>query len=394
MILRARSRIRPAVFIAIALSAGTTGLRAAQAAPDRGRTVTGLSIQYADGRTIYRPLTPTRGSSWTPLFPQIPGANTDREDLPLAALDIAHVMRGQDAVVAVALLYGRPHQHRIEVATVTVKPGTPTRVDQLTAFGVEPISFSIVPIPTLVANAPVVTTPSPSLDATVEVAPGGGTTYLVVVVNRSSRSLRGFRVEGERGGRKAISGYRKGKRHAMLIPPGRAFIFELPATMMHGLSGSARVLPIDRLAITSATWDDDSVEGDKEPDAYERAAAAGIARQLPHILSLMRDASDHIRPQSPVEFRAKVTALTLAFSNDDAVNVRASLPAPEVIPIERVVSAMRLGMQQAKEAVLADLDAALSKPSADVPSFGHWLASGTMEYENWLTRLKHFVGVR
>lgn len=388
MIFRARSRIHAAVLTAIALSTGTTGLRAAQAAPDPGRTVTGLSIQYADGRTIYRPLTPARGSSWTPLFPQIPEVNTDREDLPLAALDITHVLRGHDAVVAVALLYGRPHQHRIEVATVTVKPGTPSRVDQLTAYGVEPITLSVVPIPTLVASAPVVTTPSAELDATIELAPGDGTSYLVVVVNRSSRSLRGFQIEGERGGRKAISSYRKGRRHAMLIPPGRALIVELPATMMRGLSGSARTLPIDRLAITSATWDDGSVDGDKAPDAYERAAAAGIARQLPHILSLMRDASDRIRPQTPAEFRARVSALSLAFSNDEAANVRASLPAPEVIPIERVMSAMRLGMQQAKEAVLADLDTALSKPSADVPSFSHWLTVGTIEFENWLARLR------
>ncbi len=164
-----------------------------------------MTTHFADGRTTHHILKPEGTGGWTALFPRIAGADTDRNGLPLAALDFAIVMDGQNAAVSVTLIYGRPHQHRIAVATVSVTPQGPTTVTQLTAFGVEPVAFSIVPIPSSSLEAPRVSSASASLDLRVELARADGPAFRVVVENQSTRAVRGFAIEGQRAGRKSFS---------------------------------------------------------------------------------------------------------------------------------------------------------------------------------------------
>jgi hypothetical protein len=99
-----------------------------------------LLVTYTDGRTAPRVLTP-RGGSWTPYFPRRPDAPA-HEGLPLSALKIDHLVEG-DVIVTVSLIYGKPHQRTVQVAKVRLT-NEPVQVDALPAFGVDPITLSVV----------------------------------------------------------------------------------------------------------------------------------------------------------------------------------------------------------------------------------------------------------
>ena len=342
-----------------------------------------VATQFSDGRTTHHIVKPEGAGAWTTLFPRVAGADTDRNSLPLSALDVAIVPDGQNVKVGVTLIYGRPHQHRIAVATVTVTPSGPVRVEQLAAYGVEPVAFSIVPVPPSLLEAPTVTTVSASLETRVELAREDGPTFRVVVVNQSSLAVRGFGIEGTRAGRKSMSAYRKGQRHALLIPPGGAFSFEVPSSVIEGIGGTTRVSP-DRVAISSVTWEDGTVDGDRQPAEVEHVIAAGSARQVANVLALLQDAGDVLRPQALPELRGRIAALAIDVNRSDAGEVHKTLPAPEVLTVDRVEYGLRLGMQQVRQLVLTDLDAFVNEVGRS--STALWISKTIAAYEEWLGR--------
>jgi hypothetical protein len=364
----------------------------AQSVADPGDGPRALAVQYADGRTTYRVLRPSGGASWTPAFPRVPHVETSKNGLPLTALEVAHAVKGPDVIVTVSLLYGSPHQNRVRVATVGVTPENPVRVDQLTSYGVEPISLFIATVSPTLLHSPSVITPSAQLDVVVEAVPGEVPAYRMVIVNRSPQALIGFQFEGHRGDRRVFSGRRKAVRHVPLVQPGAEYVFEMPATMSNGMETAEAWLPLDRVAITSVMWIDGIVEGDAEPAASERALAAGSAQQIVRVLALLREAGQAMRPQSPAGLRSSIAALSIIVSRAEAVEVHASLPDPQVLAVERVHSSMQMGMQQVKEAALADLDViARAEPSGDAKGYELWLAKSAVDYEGWLARIGNAV---
>ena len=88
---------------------------------------------------------------WTPRFPRIAGADTSRNGLSLYALDVAHVVEGPDVVFTVSLFYGNGMQQRVRVADVRATPEQPVRVEQLRAYGVEPVTLSLMVVPPTLA---------------------------------------------------------------------------------------------------------------------------------------------------------------------------------------------------------------------------------------------------
>jgi hypothetical protein len=340
--------------------------------------------EFADGRKVHHIIKPQGMGGWTPLFPRVAGVDTDRNGLPLAALDCAMVLDGQQVKVAVTLIYGRPHQHRIAVTTVDVTASGPVRVDQLAAYGVEPIVFSIVPVPPSLLKAPSVKSVSTLLETSVELAREDGPTYRLVIVNRAPQAVRGFGIEGTRGGRKSVTAYRRGQRHATLISAGGAISMDVPTSAIQGLGGTTRVSP-DLMMITSVTWEDGTVEGDKASDASERVIAAAAASQLSHVLALMRDAGDVLRPQGLSELRGRIAGLSINAPRSAAVEVRASLPEASLMPVS-VEYAMRTGMQQVKELALRDLDEFVNSPARG--SAALWVSTTTAAYEEWLARVQ------
>lgn len=340
------------------------------------QTSTVLEVRYADGRTTQRPVQARAGSAWTGMFPRVAGADTRRAGLPLAALEISDTPAGHATDVTVALLYGRPHQHRIKVDTVTVTPGTPVTVERLTRFGVDPITVSIVEVKVPERRTPAVTSVSPELTVTVEASPNRQA-HRVVVVNHGGRPVVGFYFAAYRNGRLAFSGARRGPRREPLLSDGEGVAFELPA------SGQV----IDHIAISSVIWNDGSFDGDPADALRDQAVHAGVARQLQSVMQAFRDATDAVRPQSFVELRARIGALAVSVPPAAAAAVLADLPAHDMMTVDRVASMMTLGMQQVKDAVLDDLDGVVLRPSAASPTVAAFLSNVTLEYEAWMVRI-------
>jgi len=375
------------IVTAFALGAPLPGHEPSLASDDGARA---LAVTYADGRTSYRVLRPGGGGFWTPQFPVVPDADTTRDGLPLWALQIDHAVDGADVTVTVSLLYGRPHTERVQVATVRVTADGPVRVEALTAFGLEPVTLSIVPVAPSLAYPMSVVCASGQLDVRVDPVAPDLPAYRVTAVNLSPRALMAFNYELYRGDEKIAGGRRKMDRNEMLAPSQGEHTFELPAAGRAAADrDDARAWPaMDRFVVTSVLWDDGMVEGDPDMATSERALAAGRALQIARILDLLREAANPARPGTPAELRAAFTALPVDGNGRDAERLHASLPDPSLVPIGRVYQSLRAGLVHARMSALGDLDRFWQVvPDGNADEFREWLTEAIAEYEAWLARV-------
>jgi len=343
-----------------------------------------LAVTYADGRTTKMPIRDDSWDSWTPVFPRIPGASTVDHGLALAALQFEYVRDGRVLFVTVALLYGMPHQKRVPVAEVRVVDERPVRVDQLSAFGVEPITFAIVSAPRPQLLLPTVTVPSSQLEPAVEIPTNGPPRYLVSITNHAQQAVMGLAFQTYRGNTKALSGKPHGSGYTPLIAPGEKYVLSLPVSLRPAFGDVAGDwVPFDRVDITSVTWSDGIVEGNERPAIETQVVNEGTAQQLARVLTLLRSA-EAAEPADLVQLRAAVVALTI----DDPDAVRAAAADPKRITQATARSLTRIGMQNAKDVLLSDLDAFLRDPASGDPQTQRlWLASAVAKFDGWRNRL-------
>jgi hypothetical protein len=107
--------------MAVAIVLACPGVALGQIESAGQGTARALSIHYADGRTITRPLRDA-GGMWTLAFPRIAGVDTSREGRPLSALHVSHEVDGETVFVTVALSYVSPNNKPVEVAKVPSEP--------------------------------------------------------------------------------------------------------------------------------------------------------------------------------------------------------------------------------------------------------------------------------
>jgi hypothetical protein len=341
----------------VAVVPGLPSSARAQPQPPKIDTSRGLSIQYADGRVTTGPVRRT-GGMWTPTFPRIAGADTSREGVPLTTLDMKHVVDGSDVVVTVSLFYGGPGLHGVKVATVRLSGEAPVHVNELRAFGVEPIVLSLVSIPATVAYAPEVVSVSAQLLVRGEAVGPNVSAYRVLVTNRSAQPLMWLQFKAYRGNRLAILGRPRGKRNLPLVLPGAEYSFEV-TTSTGGLESadhSETWQPLDRIEVTSLMWQDGVVEGDSASAVEQLRVDVNRAAQLQTLLSLLRGASG--RP---------------------IVSLREQIARGMTSDLET---------RRARDSMLEDLDAFVSRHlPPDAPDFEAWQTRAIAEYEQWLARI-------
>ena len=336
-----------------------------------------LLVTYSDGRTSPRILTP-RGGSWTPFFPRRPEAPA-HDGLPLSALKIDHVVEG-DVVVTVSLLYGSPHQRTVQVAKVRVTGSEPVQVNELTDFGVDPITLSLVESPPVYLIQPSVASASDLLDLTVDLASPDQPVYKVTFWNRSPHSVMAVSYKFYRGGKQIGSGRKKTNRSTPIVEPNGEFAFTTPV-------GSATEPGFDRFEVTGVLWDDGSVDGDQTLRSSEQALTIGYAQQLRRVIALLkgRETTDgsFVRPTSVSQIRAAMEALPIEFEMSDGTALSAQLGiAPTLVELS-----VKAGQQQVKEAVLQDLDDYVRGRSGNSePPLKPWLDDALVRYRAWLDR--------
>jgi hypothetical protein len=321
---------------------------------------------------------------WTPLFPRVAGADTTSDGLPLSALEVTYFVDGRDLSVGVALRYGTPHQKRVPVATLRLTDEHPVRVDELSAFGVRPITVAILSLARPDLPIPTVTLPSSFLEATVDVDTRGAPRYLISITNHAQQGVMALAFQGYHGNEKGLSGKPHTPNHTPLVAPGEAYTLSLMATVNSRATGASDLWNgMDRLVFTSVTWSDGIVEGSERPAAETRVVDAATARQLAHGLTLMRGAQAADAPDVP-HLRAAIASLSI----DDADVVRAAASDARGVDHAAAVSLTRIGMQLAKDALLKDFDEFIRDPqSAEPAARREWLTSAVAKFDGWRARI-------
>jgi hypothetical protein len=330
----------------------------AQAPPPKTDTSRGLSIQYADGRISTGPVRRS-GGMWTSAFPTIAGADTSRNGVRLTTLDVKHVIDGPDVVATVSLYYGGPGQRGVTVATVRLSQDQRVAVNELRAYGVEPITLSLVAIERTMAYAPEVVSVSPQLSARAEAVGDNVSAYRVLITNRSTQPLMWVQFKAYRGNRLATLVRPRGKRNLPLIQPNAEYSFEI-TTNTGGLEAADRSetwQALDRIELTSLMWQDGVVEGDPASATEQRLMDQRRSGQLETLLAALRAAS-----------RGSIARLRAQIADGMGSD---------------------LETRRGRDSMLADLDRFIAaQVSSEAPDFRAWLGRTISEYEEWLARIK------
>lgn len=353
--------------------------------------VRALRVAYADGRTTVTPITERGVVSWTPAFPRVPGARTATEDgLPLNALQFEEAPDGDALRVTLALLYGSPHQRRVPVTTVRVTAEAPVRVDALQAFGVQPITMSIVTLPPAQLHLPSVTSPSSDLAFDVEVVEGAVPAYHVTISNYTARAVMMLQFKAYRGRMIAIQGSPRGTGSVPLIDPKTRYVLKIRATPNQGRGPEGQAwLPLDRIEITTVMWSDGLVEGDAKVADGERVLDAGTAQQLDRLLTLLRDVARDPSGRQIAALKELVTAMPIWVTSEEAASAHESLGAQTQFTAPQVQMMMQTGMRNARTAVLNDIDEFIrDMPGAQVAVYARWLDGVVAKFEGWRARIR------
>jgi hypothetical protein len=326
-----------------------------------------LVISYSDGRVTTRVLTP-RAGMWTGSFPRR-GKPTADDGLPLTALKIDHVVE-RDVIVTVSLMYGTPHQRTIQVATVKLAGPDPVVVNELSAFGVDPITLALDVLPPAAFVQPTVGSASPLLDVSVDLLERDAPVYKITFRNRSSRAIMAVGFRMYRGGKEVGSGRRKTNRTTPVIEADGELSFTIQAS---GLT----MMGFDRLEATGVLWADGTVEGDQELKRAEQALTAGYAQQLGRVLGVLGERTNPDGSAPPPvtigEIRKGIEALPIE-------------PEPAA-GVASHASSIKIGCQQVKEAVLQDLTDYMKSAGAGAQSPARlWLEDARVRYSAWLAR--------
>jgi hypothetical protein len=343
-----------AVTLVSVLPASVLVLAQARPITDTSR---GLMIQLSDGRASTRALRPT-GGVWMPKFPRVPGAETSKNGLPLSTLDLRYFVEGADVVVVVSLSYGGPTKNLVKVATARVSPETAVQVNELRAHGVEPITLSIVAIPSAPAFTPVVTSVSAYLDVRIEAIGPNRSAYRVTLTNRSNLAMMWMRYLGSSEGKPMISSRPRGKRNLPLVPAGGEHTFDIRILGSNLAPGDPRQAwrPLDTLAIQSLMWEDGLVEGDREIAKGQGRFDAARSASLSAFLAVLRTA----RAESLGSLTSR---------------------------IERTMDA-DAETREARDAVLADLESLKTTGrSRGGVEFEAWIKRTIDEHQQWLSRI-------
>ena len=376
----ARVLVAIPLFLVIA-AAAVPAVDAAQApaAPEAAPATVALVETWADGRVSYELTGPRRASMWTPRFPRVTGYRPPEGAPPVYAVQIAHALVGQDIKVEISVLLGSPEPPGVPVATVLVSPGSRVVVDQLTRFGVQPLTLSMTDVAPMTPFVPTVISVSPAIEiADVEVHDAPYPGYRITLRNLGDKAVSNVHVMSWRGADRALSTLKRTDDGRPLMQPGATYTFAMNVrTGVAGdvtASGTVTPRPIDVIEIDSVRWADGTHHGTPPFPPHGESlieSRAGRTLQLRRIVDALRQTLDE---------RGSGTELLAA-----ATNRIGALPDAEPDQLDAAKAAMRM----ARAAALADL-ARLAHdhaPPADAGALVDRLRSMLTRYEEWLARL-------
>jgi hypothetical protein len=346
-------------------------LQAPGAATSLPPSTVALVETYADGRVAYELTSAKPAWMWTPVFPRVTNWQPPAGSLPVTALRIARVLVGSDVRVDVSLLRGPSHQEETAVATVLVRPGGHVLVNQLRAYGVEPIDLSLAEAAPLTPYLPTVFSVTPKLEiAAVDLLNAPYPGYRITVRSLSDQAAANFHMQSYRGESKALGSIPRGPEGRPVLTPGGSFTFDVNLTGGRKTdAGLWAPTPLDVIEIDSVLWEDGSIDGTPATASSLIAPDAGRRLQLTRVTAILRSAMKEGTIGVLPRIRREIEALA---DQDEG-----QLPAAQ--------ASMRL----AKQAALSDVERFERDRSAahDPQAEARWLKYTADRYDAWIKRL-------
>jgi hypothetical protein len=334
-----------------------------------------LVTTFADGRAQYDLVSARAARLWTSNVPRIVSATPPEGTLSVTALQIARQLVGRDVHVTVSVLRGSKHEQEDVVAIVRVSPGAHVLVDELRAFGLQPIDLSLADAAPMEPFFPSVLSVTPELEiSAVDLLTAPYPGYRITVRNLSSKPIANFQVQSYRGTNRAISTVQRGSEGRPAMEPGGSFSFDLNLTS-GTLSGPGlwSPTPLDVIEINSVLWDDGTIVGDM--------AFAAARRAIPH------DAGRRF------ELRRAVDVLRAAESETGApdeilARLRTAFQALPIVDDTRLIAAQG-SMRNTRAMVLDDLRwfEQYRLAVGDTINVRRWIQYTIKRYESWIDRL-------
>jgi len=365
--------------LVISLAVLAPSVASSQATPDETPAIV-LVKTYADGRSTHEIVTDQPRSSWTPLFPRIPSWTPPPGTLPINAVRVVHVLTTDRVRVDVSVLRGSPHQKEDAVETLYVTRDEPVRSERLRAFGVEPVTFSLVPVKPTVLIPPQVVNKTAGLDvAHIEPVMSARPGYRVSIRNLTTKPAVMFFLKAYMDSRFAWSKRQDQQDGSAVIEPGDTLVFAAP-----GSSGStasdAGWAPssIDTIELTAVLWDDGTFEGDSQEVESALLSYIGRRVQLDRVVGIMRRVASEALQAEDAKKRLKAGFDALPIRVDAATRAEAlarlqtvvATPSPE---FERILEASQAYI---KTNVVKDLEGAPTSSDA----FAQWCQDMLQQY--------------
>jgi len=333
---------------------------------------------WPDGRTNYELTSPRRATMWTPRFPRVEGYKLPEGTTPVFAVQFVRLLVGRDIKVDVSVLLGSAQPPGVPVASVVISPGSHVVVDELTKFGVQPVTLSMVEVAPMTPYLPTVVSVSPQIEiANVELLNSPYPGYRVTLRNLGAKGVSNVHVQSYYGQEKALSGLKRTDDGRPLMQPGASYTFDMNLTSggVNGFTtpGTWTPRPIDLIEFGSVRWDDGTYDGNPPFPHVDAIIEGDSGRrlQLRRIVDALKRTLEE--PTSGLELlasaRKRIDALTDAEADQ--------------------LDAAKLAMRSTKAAVRADIARFERDQSTQPPPSAaiEWLTSLLKRYEAWLARL-------
>ena len=354
-------------------------LAGGQATPDDTPAIV-LIKTFADGRSTHEIVGDQPRSSWTPLFPRIPSWTPPPGTLPIEAVKVVHVLTMDRVRLDVSVLRGSPHQKEEPVETVYVTREQPVRSERLREFGVEPVTFSLVPLKPTVLIPPQVVNKTAGLDVShIEPVMNTRPGYRVSIRNLTTKPAVMFFLKAYKDSRFAWSKRADLQDGSAVIEPGDTLVLAAPGSSGAPASNAGWApSSIDTIELTAVLWDDGSFEGDSQEVESALLSYLGRRAQLDRVVAIMqRVASEALQTKDARKrLRADFGALPIRVDAATRADALARLQQVVATPAANFERTMEVAQAYIKTNVLKDLESAPASSDA----FAQWCGDLLQQY--------------
>jgi hypothetical protein len=282
--------------------------------------------------------------------------------------------------VDVSVLRGSPHQKEDPVETVYVTREQPVRAERLREFGVEPVTFSLVPLKPTMLTPPQVVNKTAGLDvAHIESVMDVRRGYRVSIRNLTTKPAVMFFLKAYTDSRFAWSNRQDQQDGSAVIAPGDTFVLAAPGTSGN-IASDAGWAPssIDTIELTAVLWDDGSFEGDAQEVESALLSYIGRRAQLDRVVGIMQPVAGEVLPAEDVRKRLRADFGALPIRVDAATRAEALARLESVVatPSPNFERIIEVAQSYVRTNVLKDLDGA----PASSDTFAQWYQDMLQQY--------------